>query len=91
VSFGDDSLVVDLEDGRQISAPLAWFPRLTEAMRADRNGLDNWRLIGNGIGIHWPDLDEDISVENLLTTRDELLTYHEGSTHEQQAYSQRRP
>jgi hypothetical protein len=90
VSFGDDTLVVDLEDGRQISAPLAWFPRLTEALSADRKGLDNWRLIGNGIGIHWPDLDEDISVVNLLTTRDELRTYHEDSTHEERVHPLRR-
>jgi len=52
-----------LEDGRQLLVPLAWFPRLLEASDAQRR---NWRLIGHGIGIHWPDLDEDISVENLL-------------------------
>jgi hypothetical protein len=77
VSFGDDTLVVQLEDGRQISVPIAWFPRLAEAMSAHLNELDNWRLIGGGIGVHWPGLDEDISVENLLATRDELLAYHD--------------
>jgi hypothetical protein len=54
-----DSLTVDLNDGSSISVPLAWYPLTAE----ERN---NWRLIGNSEGIHWPDLDEDISVENLL-------------------------
>lgn len=76
VSFGDDTLVVDLEDGRQISVPIVWFPRLAEAMSVHRNELDNWRLIDAGIGIHWPDLDEDISVENLLANPAELVAYH---------------
>jgi hypothetical protein len=58
-----DSLTVELNDGRSISAPLAWFPRLLHGTPEERN---NWRLIGNSEGIHWPDLDEDISVENLL-------------------------
>ena len=60
----DDALSVDLSDGRTISVPLAWYPRLSHATSEER---DHWRLIGNGRGIHWPDLDEDISVENLLT------------------------
>jgi hypothetical protein len=60
----DDTLSVDLSDGRSISAPLAWYPRLSHATPNERN---NWRLIGRGSGIHWIDLDEDISVENLLT------------------------
>ncbi len=60
----DDSLTVDLLDGRTISVPLAWFPRLLQGRRKER---DNWRLIARGEGIHWPDLDEDISVENLLS------------------------
>jgi hypothetical protein len=51
---------------REVSAPLAWFPLLHDASEAQRG---NWRLIGGGIGIHWPDLDEDISVESLLSTR----------------------
>ena len=58
-----DTLTVDLSDGRTISVPVAWFPRLLHATPEERK---NWRLIGNGSGIHWPDLDEDISVENLL-------------------------
>ena len=59
----DDALAVDLNDGRTISVPLAWYPRLLNGTSAERN---NWRLIGGGEGIHWPDLDEDVSVENLL-------------------------
>ena len=58
-----DTLTVDLSDGRTISVPVAWFPRLLHATPEERK---NWRLIGNGSGNHWPDLDEDISVENLL-------------------------
>ena len=58
-----DTLTVDLNDGRSISVPLAWYPRLLHGTPEER---DNWRLIGNAEGIHWPDLDEDISVENLL-------------------------
>jgi uncharacterized protein DUF2442 len=77
LSFGADTLMVDLEDGRQITVPIAWFPRLAGAMTAHRDALENWRLIGGGIGIHWPELDEDISVENLLANRDELLAYHD--------------
>jgi Protein of unknown function (DUF2442) len=59
----DDSLTVDLIDGRTISAPLGWYPRLLHGTPAARN---KWRLIGAGEGIHWPNLDKDISVENLL-------------------------
>ncbi len=59
----DDNLIVDLSDGRSISVPLAWYPRLLHATTTERN---SWRLIGNSEGIHWADLDEDISVENLL-------------------------
>ena len=62
----DDTLSVDLSDGRTILVPLAWFPRLLHATKEERN---NWRLIGQGQGIHWEDLDEDISVENLLVGR----------------------
>ncbi|HEY7392703.1 MAG TPA: DUF2442 domain-containing protein [Bryobacteraceae bacterium] len=64
--INDDSLVVDLTDGRTIAAPLAWFPRLAHATPKERA---NWRLIGDETGIHWPDLDEDISVESLLAGR----------------------
>jgi hypothetical protein len=60
----EDSLVVDLIDGRTITVPLAWYPRLLHGKSEHRN---NWRLIGDRQGIHWPDLDEDISVRNLLT------------------------
>jgi hypothetical protein len=63
VVISDDSLTADLADGRTISVPLAWYPRLLHGTSAERN---NWRLIGNGEGIHWPDLDEDISVGNLI-------------------------
>jgi hypothetical protein len=63
VKVTDDTLSVDLEDGRTISVPLAWFSRLVHASQEERN---NWRLIGNGEGIHWEDLDEDISIGGLL-------------------------
>jgi hypothetical protein len=66
VEVTEDSLVVDLTDGRTTSVPLAWYPRLLHAMPEERG---NWRLIGEGEGIHWPDLDEDISVENILFGR----------------------
>ncbi|MBI5142898.1 MAG: DUF2442 domain-containing protein [Nitrospirae bacterium] len=59
----EDTLSVDLDDGRTISVPLAWYPRLVNGTPAERN---NWRLIGCGEGIHWPELDEDISVENMI-------------------------
>ncbi len=63
VGVTEDTLAVDLSDGRTISVPLAWFPRLLHGTPEERN---NWRFIGDKEGIHWPDLDEDISVENLL-------------------------
>lgn len=63
VHVSDDALSVELTDGRTISAPVAWYPRLSQGTADERN---HWRLVGNGGGIHWPDLDEDISVENLL-------------------------
>jgi len=63
VQVTDDALIVDLSDGRTVSVPLAWFPRLLHGTSGERN---KWRLIGDGEGIHWPDLDEDISVENLI-------------------------
>ena len=63
VSFTDDELVVTLADARRVSAPLEWFPRLLAASPAQRA---NWRLIGHGVGIHWADLDEDISVRSLM-------------------------
>jgi len=63
------SLSVELSDGRTISVPTGWFPRLAHATQAERS---NWRLIADGDGIHWPDLDEDISVEALLVGRASL-------------------
>src|SRR5436190_21041894 len=66
VSVSNDTLTVELSDGRSISAPLAWYPRLLHGTVEERS---RWRLIGQGRGIHWPDLDEDISVENLLVGR----------------------
>ena len=66
VSVTDDSPAVDLADGRTITVPLAWFPRLENGTPAE---CANWRLIGNREGIHWPDLDEDISVASLLAGR----------------------
>jgi hypothetical protein len=66
VSLSDDALVADLADGRTIAVPLAWFPRLAHGTPAERA---NWRLIPSGEGIHWPDLDEDVSVAGLLAGR----------------------
>ena len=63
LKFHDDSMHVALADGREISAPLEWFPRLRDASPEQRG---NWRLIGRGEGLHWPDLDEDVSVFGLL-------------------------
>ena len=65
-SVSDDSLVAELADGRTITVPLAWFPRLAHGTVSERA---NWRFIGSGTGIHWPDLDEDISVQSLLAGR----------------------
>ncbi len=63
VTVNAAEISVDLLDGRTIIAPLGWFPRLAHGTTKERN---HWRLIGKGVGIHWPDLDEDISVSNLL-------------------------
>jgi hypothetical protein len=63
VKVTNDELQVELADGRVVSAPLEWFPRLRAATAEQRA---KWRLIGGGIGIHWEDVDEDISVESLL-------------------------
>ena len=64
VRVSADTLHVDLVDGRSISVPVEWYPRLANGSDAERN---NWRFVGRGEGIHWPDLDEDISVDNLLS------------------------
>jgi len=66
VSLTEDALVVELVDGRTIAVPLTWYPRLAHGSHVERA---HWRLIGEGEGIHWPDLDEDISVEGLLAGR----------------------
>lgn len=63
VRFTKDRLVVDLRDGRTISVPLVWYPRL---LRATAKQRANWKAAGGGFGIHWPDLDEDLSTEGLL-------------------------
>src|SRR5688500_14957162 len=66
VAVSDDTLSVDLADGRTIAVPLEWFPRLAHGTPAERG---NWRIIAGGDGVHWPDLDEDVSVEGLLAGR----------------------
>jgi len=66
VEVTEDSLVVDLADGRTVSVPVAWYPRLMHGTPEERS---HWRIIGKGEGIHWPDLDEDISAENILFGR----------------------
>ena len=66
VAITEDTLTADLSDGRTISVPLTWYPRLVHATMEERC---NWRLVGGGEGIHWPDLDEDLSVEGLLAGR----------------------
>jgi hypothetical protein len=63
VAVTDERLIVTLADGRQLSAPLAWFPRLSQATPEQRL---KWRLIGRGHGIHWPEVDEDVSVASLF-------------------------
>ena len=59
----DDALIVALMDGRTISVPLVWYPRLLHASKTERQ---NWQISGGGYGIHWPDVDEDLSTEGLL-------------------------
>lgn len=63
VRVSDDTISVDLFDGRTISAPLTWYPRLLHATPDERA---NWRIAGAGYGIHWPDLDEDLTTQGLL-------------------------
>lgn len=63
VEVTEDELTVTLADGRRVSVPLAWFPRLLHASPAQRS---NWQLLGDGEGIHWPDVDEDLSVAGIL-------------------------
>jgi len=64
VRIGDAGLTVDLADGRAVSVPILWYPRLAHGTKAERK---NWMLIGDGHGINWPDLDEDISAENIIS------------------------
>ena len=66
VKVSEDTLSVELSDGRTISVPVDWYPRLTHATVEERA---NWRIIGRGHGIHWGDIDEDVSVEGLLAGR----------------------
>lgn len=66
VNVTDDRLTVELMDGRTISVPIAWYPRLAYGTQRERQ---NYQIIGAGHGIHWPDLDEDLSVEGLLEGR----------------------
>lgn len=66
VTLSGDALSVDLSDGRSLSVPLSWYPRLLDATAAERC---NWRMIGGGIGIQWPDIEEDLSVEGLIAGR----------------------
>jgi len=63
IAFGQGRIVFELNDGRAVSTPLAWYPRLFNATPAQR---ENWRLIGGGEGVHWPDVDEDLSLEGVL-------------------------
>jgi len=64
VRLNDDNLIVELTDGREISVPISWYPRLDHGTKKER---ENFEVMGPGYGIHWPDLDEDISVAGLLT------------------------
>jgi len=66
VKITDEDLIVTLVDGREVKVPLVWFPKLLRATPSQRN---NYRLIGDGVGIHWPELDEDLSVAGILAIR----------------------
>jgi len=66
VAVSNDTISVELSDGRTIAVPLSWYPRLLHATQKERK---NWRLIGNGSGIHWEDIDEDISVIGIVSGR----------------------
>ncbi|MHB1044268.1 MAG: DUF2442 domain-containing protein [Eubacteriales bacterium] len=73
VWFDNDKLYARLSDGREIGVPLEWFPRLK---KAETHKRANWRFIGGGIGVHWPDLDEDIAVQSLIQPEAYLLSYN---------------
>ena len=64
VRTDEDHLIVDLRDGRTISVPLAWYPRLLHASPEQRG---HWEIVGGGFGIHWPEIDEDLSIEGILS------------------------
>lgn len=66
VAVTDDRLIVELDDGRSLSIPVAWYPRLLQGTAKERQ---NWQLLGNGYAIEWPDLDEHIGIEGLLAGR----------------------
>ena len=63
VHITDDALIVDLADGRTVSVPLAWYPRLLHATAPQRN---HWQIAGAGFGVHWPEIDEDLSIQGIL-------------------------
>ena len=77
VALTEDALVVDLVDGRTISVPLTWYPRLAHGSQAERA---HWRLIGEGEGVHWPALDEDLSVDGLIRAASGLQATTESHT-----------
>jgi hypothetical protein len=77
VWFDDDNIWLGLEDGRQVSAPLAFYPRLLNASKEQR---ENYELIGPGIGIHWEDLDEDLSVERIVLGRKDRTVKEKNGT-----------
>ena len=77
VSFSNDALSVTLSDGRVVSVPLVWFPRLADATLRERS---DWELIGGGIGIHWEEIDEDTSVESLLRPESFVRLPNEAAT-----------
>ena len=66
LEIDDDGFTLELDDGRTLTVPIVWFPRLSYSTQAER---ENWQFLGDGVGIHWPDLDEDISVRHLLDGR----------------------
>jgi hypothetical protein len=85
VRVTDEALIVELRDGRTVSVPLKWYPRLAEGRPSERR---KWELIGPGIGIHWPALDEDISIEGLLLG---LPSGESGASLQRWRASRRRP
>ncbi len=78
VRSNSSTLIIDFEDGRAVHLPLVWYPRLFQATQAQR---DHWTLIGPGIGVHWPDLDEDLSADGLMAGRPsmEFIKQHRGT------------